>query len=102
MGLAQLRSAVLEWYGPRRHAYAWRRGPRSPYRTLVSEVMLQQTQAARVEPIFEAFLVRFPDVGALAGHHVAAHEWNSPQSTLRVCPVMALARSLARNSTTSP
>jgi A/G-specific adenine glycosylase len=29
--------------------------------------MLQQTQAARVEPIFEAFLVRFPEVGALAG-----------------------------------
>jgi A/G-specific adenine glycosylase len=29
--------------------------------------MLQQTQAARVEPIFEAFLHRFPDVVALAG-----------------------------------
>jgi len=28
--------------------------------------MLQQTQAARVEPIFEAFIARFPDVGALA------------------------------------
>jgi len=28
--------------------------------------MLQQTQAARVEPIFEAFVGRFPDVGALA------------------------------------
>jgi A/G-specific adenine glycosylase len=28
--------------------------------------MLQQTQASRVEPIFEAFLDRFPDVGALA------------------------------------
>ena len=39
--------------------------PRDPYRTLVSEVMLQQTQAARVEPIFEAFVDLFPDVGAL-------------------------------------
>ncbi|HZB01011.1 MAG TPA: A/G-specific adenine glycosylase [Actinomycetota bacterium] len=29
--------------------------------------MLQQTQASRVEPIFEAFLARFPEVGALAG-----------------------------------
>ena len=29
--------------------------------------MLQQTQAARVEPIFEAFIARYPDVGALAG-----------------------------------
>jgi len=66
VSLAQLRSAALEWYWPRRHAYAWRRGPTSPYRTLVSEVMLQQTQAARVEPIFEAFIARFPDIGALA------------------------------------
>lgn len=66
MSLEQLRSAVFEWYRPRRHAYAWRRGPRSAYRTLVSEVMLQQTQAARVGPIFEAFIVTFPDVDALA------------------------------------
>jgi A/G-specific adenine glycosylase len=29
-------------------------------------VMLQQTQAARVEPIFESFMARFPNVGALA------------------------------------
>jgi A/G-specific adenine glycosylase len=64
--LAQLRATVLEWYRPRRHAYAWRRGRRDAYRTLVSEVMLQQTQAARVEPIFEAFLSRFPRVDALA------------------------------------
>lgn len=56
---------MLDWYRPRRHAYSWRRGRRSPYRTLVSEVMLQQTQASRVEPIFDAFVARFPDVGAL-------------------------------------
>ena len=67
MDAEPLRADLLEWYRPRRHAYAWRRGRRDPYRVLVSEVMLQQTQAARVEPIFEAFLGRFPDVGALAG-----------------------------------
>jgi A/G-specific adenine glycosylase len=33
---------------------------------LVSEVMLQQTQAPRVEPVYEAFLRRFPDARALA------------------------------------
>jgi A/G-specific adenine glycosylase len=33
---------------------------------LVSEVMLQQTQAARVVPAFEAFVERFPDAGSLA------------------------------------
>jgi len=64
--LAKNRAAVLDWYRPRRRAYAWRRGRRDPYRTLVSEVMLQQTQAARVEPIFEAFVARFPRIDPLA------------------------------------
>jgi A/G-specific adenine glycosylase len=64
--LDRFRAAILEWYAPRRHAYAWRRGRRSAYRTLVSEVMLQQTQASRVEPTFEAFVASFPGIHALA------------------------------------
>ena len=60
------RVAVLDWYAPRARAYAWRRGRPSAYRTLVSELMLQQTQAARVEPLFVAFMERFPTVRALA------------------------------------
>lgn len=63
--LTSARRALLDWYRPRRHAYAWRRS-HDPYAILVSEVMLQQTQAARVEPLFEAFLARFPTVQALA------------------------------------
>src|SRR6185369_15627327 len=43
----------------------WRR-ERSPYRTLVSELMLQQTVVATVIPYFGRFLARFPDVQALA------------------------------------
>jgi A/G-specific adenine glycosylase len=38
-----------------------------PYRILVSEVMLQQTQASRVVPAFGSFLARFPTVHSLAG-----------------------------------
>src|SRR6476620_5624089 len=60
------RVAVLEWYAPRARAYAWRRGRPSAYRTLVSELMLQQTQAARVGPAFRSFLRRFPSVSSLA------------------------------------
>jgi A/G-specific adenine glycosylase len=41
------------------------RGQRDPYRLLVSEVMLQQTQALRVVPHYERFLVRFPTVESL-------------------------------------
>jgi A/G-specific adenine glycosylase len=53
------------WYAPRARAYPWRSRP-TPYRVLVSEVMLQQTRASRVAPAFRAFLRRFPSVRALA------------------------------------
>jgi A/G-specific adenine glycosylase len=61
----ELRRALLGWYEPRRSAYPWR-GSRDPYAVLVSEVMLQQTQAARVVPAFERFMARFPSVATLA------------------------------------
>ena len=60
------RVALLDWYGPRARDYAWRRGRPSAYRTLVSELMLQQTQASRVEPAFRSFVRRFPSVSSLA------------------------------------
>ncbi len=49
-----------------RHGLPWRKTT-DPYRILVSEVMLQQTQVDRVIPYFESFLKRFPTVDALAG-----------------------------------
>ena len=57
--------ALLEWYEPRRRLYPWRIRP-TPYRVLVSEVMLQQTQAPRVGAPYRAFMKRFPSVRALA------------------------------------
>ena len=60
------RDDLLAWYAPRRGAYPWR-GTRDPYRILVSEVMLQQTQAPRVAPAYRSFLRRFPSLRALAG-----------------------------------
>ena len=58
--------ALLEWYEQNRRELPWRE-TRDPYPTLVSEVMLQQTQVQRVVPFFKAFLRRFPTVGDLAG-----------------------------------
>ena len=58
-------AALLDWYARVRRPLPWR-ATRDPYALLVSEVMLQQTQAARVVPYFEAFLARFPDAEALA------------------------------------
>ncbi|MDP9301403.1 MAG: A/G-specific adenine glycosylase, partial [Actinomycetota bacterium] len=61
-----LRRALRAWYRPRREGYPWRRDGIGPYAVLVSEVMLQQTQAARVASTFDGFLRRFPDVASLA------------------------------------
>lgn len=57
---------VLRWFlRNARRTLPWRQ-TRDPYRIWVSEVMLQQTQADRVVPKYEAFLLQFPDVHALA------------------------------------
>ncbi|WP_419804833.1 A/G-specific adenine glycosylase [Terriglobus sp.] len=62
---AAFAAALLAWY--RRHArdLPWRREP-SPYRTWVSEIMLQQTRVNAVLEHFHAFTERFPTVVALA------------------------------------
>jgi A/G-specific adenine glycosylase len=62
---ARLRRALLRWYDAHKRDLAWRRRV-SPYRTWVSEIMLQQTTVATVVPYYERFLKRFPDVQALA------------------------------------
>jgi len=61
----RLATALLRWYDRTRRDLPWRRAP-SPYKTLVSELMLQQTTVATVIPYFERFLARFPTLGALA------------------------------------
>lgn len=48
-----------------RHGLPWRE-THDPYRILVSEVMLQQTQVARVLSKYPEFLARFPTVESLA------------------------------------
>ena len=56
---------LLDWYAAHRRDLPWRRTP-SPYWTLVSEFMLQQTVVAAAIPYFERFVVRLPDLRALA------------------------------------
>lgn len=48
-----------------RHELPWRK-TRDPYKILVSEVMLQQTQVERVEPYYREFLKKFPTARRLA------------------------------------
>lgn len=62
----RFRTLVLAHYKKLgRHNLPWRK-TRDPYRILVSEVMLQQTQVERVIPFYEAFLKEFPSTTVLA------------------------------------
>ena len=64
--MGAFRRAVWEYYRSNgRHDLAWRK-TKNPYRILVSEVMLQQTQVLRVIEKYNEFLRAFPTVRALA------------------------------------
>src|SRR5438445_170235 len=56
---------VLDWYAAHGRDLPWRR-TRDPYAILVSEVLSHQTQIARVLPVYERLLGRYPTVTALA------------------------------------
>jgi len=66
----RFRRTLLAWY--RRHGrdLPWRR-TRDPYRILVSEIMLQQTQVDRVLPKYEEWLAKYPTFEALAAAPLA-------------------------------
>ncbi len=65
MDIPQFQRLILDWGRQNRREMPWR-DTRDPYRILVSEVMLQQTQVSRVLPKYEEFLHEFPDLDALA------------------------------------
>jgi len=59
------RRRLLAWYARHRRRLPWR-GVRDPYAVLVSEIMLQQTQVARVLEFYPRFLARYPTLEDLA------------------------------------
>jgi A/G-specific adenine glycosylase len=62
---AGFRGKLLSWYRVSRRRLPWREAP-SPYSTVVSEFMLQQTQVATVLPYFDRWMAQMPDFAALA------------------------------------
>ncbi|WP_392433459.1 A/G-specific adenine glycosylase [Yersinia sp. HM-2024] len=66
MQAQQFAHVVLEWYQRfGRKTLPWQLD-KTPYQVWLSEVMLQQTQVATVIPYFQRFMLRFPDIRALA------------------------------------
>jgi A/G-specific adenine glycosylase len=64
----KFQNRLLEWYGEFGRDLPWRRTS-DPYKILVSEVMLQQTQVDRVIPKFHEFLGKYPTLHDLAVAH---------------------------------
>ncbi len=62
---------LLAWYTDHGRDLPWRR-TRDPYRILVSEFMLHQTQVDRVIPKYQEWLQRYPTFDALAAASVDA------------------------------
>jgi len=90
---------VLAWYARAGRDLPWRR-TRDPYRVLVSEFMLQQTQVSRVQEYYPRFLARFPDLDALASARPRAvrEAWDGLGYYARASNLHALARVVSRDS----
>lgn len=65
MGTATPQGELLQWYDAVGRDLPWRKTT-DPYRVLVSEVMLQQTQVDRVLDFYKRFLHKFPTAKDLA------------------------------------
>lgn len=63
---AGLLTPLLDWFTEQARDLPWRRPDCSPWGVLVSEVMLQQTPVARVEPVWREWLARWPEPADLA------------------------------------
>ena len=84
---------LLAWFARHGRDLPWRR-TRDPYRVLVSEFMLQQTQVSRVTEYYPRFLERFPTVEHLARAKKSAvmEEWQGLGYYARASNLHALAR----------
>ena len=91
-----MRERLLAWFAQQGRELPWRR-TRDPYAILVSEVMLQQTQASRVVPRWLRWLERWPSAGALAAASTAEviREWQGLGYNRRAVNLQRAARIVA-------
>lgn len=94
----RIRTALLAWYDREHRSFPWR-GLTDPYAVLVSEVMLQQTQAARIAERFPRFMARFPTADALAAAPAAdlLAEWSGLGYNRRALALQRAAGVVARD-----
>jgi A/G-specific adenine glycosylase len=87
---------LLRWYARHGRTHLPWRTTRDPFRIVVSELMLQQTQVERVIPLYAAFVARFPSFEALAAADAAdvVRAWRGLGYNSRAVRLHALARSV--------
>ena len=94
---------LRRWFRANGRDLPWRR-TRDPYRVLVSELMLQQTQVARVLERYDGFLRAFPTLDAIARSRPARvmEAWSGLGYYARARNLHALARTVATGPGTLP
>ena len=86
----------MAWYARHGRTHLPWRATRDPYRVVVSESMLQQTQVERVIPLYERFLEQFPSFEALAAAEAGdvVRAWRGLGYNSRAMRLHALARAV--------
>src|SRR5438128_4393360 len=89
---------LLAWWARAARDLPWRK-TRDPYRVLVSEFMLQQTQVSRVAEYYPRFLERFPDLETLARARPRAvrEAWDGLGYYARARTLPSLAKDVTRH-----
>jgi A/G-specific adenine glycosylase len=91
------RRGLLRWFRREGRELPWRQ-TRDPYRIVVSEFMLQQTQVSRVEAYYHRFLGRYPTIEALAAASPGAvrESWEGLGYYRRAANLHRLAQTVVR------
>ena len=101
--LREFSRKLRTWFRKHGRDLPWRR-TRDPYRVLVSELMLQQTQVSRVVDYYERFLTRFPTLGhvAEAPQRSVLSKWAGLGYYARARNLHSLARRVTRDGGSIP
>ncbi len=93
----EVKRTILRWYKQQGRTLPWRHIS-NPYRILVSEIMLQQTQVSRVLEKYPEFLRRFPSVHSLATarQRDVVHAWQGMGYNNRAVRLHKCAQAIVR------
>jgi len=96
--IAAFRNLIYDYYKKHRRPMPWRETG-DPYRIVVSEIMLQQTQVDRVLGRYEEFITAFPDIVSLAEASLeeVLRVWQGLGYNRRALSLKRLAEEVVRN-----